>query len=310
MKRYAAFAPYGILLALCLTSARAGEPATLVPPNLDALAARSIGPTNMSGRVTAIAVVEKRPATQYVASASGGLWKTVNNGITWKPVFDQEKTVALGDVAVAASNPEVVWAGTGEANARNSVSSGDGVYKSMDGGKTWKNMGLRDSQHVGRIVIHPKDPDVVYVAALGHLWGSNKKRGLFKTTDGGQTWETIKYINDETGFIDLAMDPTDCETQDDRRRQNVGEAHQRNARPAHWPLRGQYLPHGPAHPLRRRADRPDDDPHRPRPAGKEQRSTGQRRHLPLGRQGRDVEQGERPLPPAVLLRAGPRRSER
>jgi photosystem II stability/assembly factor-like uncharacterized protein len=212
MKRHAAVARYGLVLLLLPVPARAAEPAALAPPDLDALAARPLGPGNMSGRVTALAVVEKRPATQYVGSASGGLWKTVNNGITWKPVFDQQKIASIGDVAVAPSDPEVVWVGTGEANARNSVSWGDGVYKSVDGGKTWKNMGLRDSRHIGRIVIHPKDPEVVYVAALGHLWGPNKERGLFKTTDGGSTWAAVKYIDDETGFIDLSMDPSDPQT--------------------------------------------------------------------------------------------------
>jgi photosystem II stability/assembly factor-like uncharacterized protein len=212
MKRAAAVALYGIVLVFFAAAGRAAEPATLAPPNLEALAARSLGPANMGGRVTAIAVVEKRPATQYVAAASGGLWKTVNNGINWKPVFDREKIASIGDVAVAPSNPDVVWVGTGEANLRNSVSWGDGVYKSVDGGRTWKHMGLRDSHHVGRIVIHPRNPDVVYVAALGHAWGPNRERGLFKTTDGGRTWQAVKYVNDDTGFIDLAMDPSAPET--------------------------------------------------------------------------------------------------
>jgi photosystem II stability/assembly factor-like uncharacterized protein len=212
MTRQVFVALYGIAIAFVSAPARAAGPAALAPPDLAVLAARPIGPANMGGRVTAVAVVEKRPATQYVATASGGLWKTVNNGTTWQPVFDREKTASIGDVAVAPSNPEVVWVGTGEANARNSVSRGDGVYKSLDGGKTWKNMGLRDSHHVGRVVIHPTNPDVVYVAALGHLWGPNKERGLFKTTDGGATWETVKFLNDDTGFIDLAMDPSDPQT--------------------------------------------------------------------------------------------------
>jgi photosystem II stability/assembly factor-like uncharacterized protein len=184
-----------------------------LPADFDkAIAARPIGPANMSGRVTAIAVVEKRPATMYVGAASGGVWKTVNNGITWTPVFDGQKSHSIGDVAVAPSNAEIVWVGTGESNARNSVSWGDGVYKSVDGGKTWQNMGLRDTQHIGRIIIHPTNPDVVYVAALGHIWAPNKERGLFRTTDGGKTWECVKFIDEETGFIDLAMDPNDAET--------------------------------------------------------------------------------------------------
>jgi photosystem II stability/assembly factor-like uncharacterized protein len=182
------------------------------PRMLDVFVARPLGPATTGGRVVDVAVVEGRPATMYVASASGGLWKTVNNGTTWTAVFDHEATVSLGAVAVAPSNPEVVWVGTGEANARNSVSWGDGVYKSTDGGKTWKNMGLRDSAHVGRIVIHPRNPDVVYVAALGRLWAPNPERGLYKTTDGGRTWARVMSLGDDTGFIDLALDPSDPET--------------------------------------------------------------------------------------------------
>jgi photosystem II stability/assembly factor-like uncharacterized protein len=189
----------------------AGETSSLVPGFLKTLKPRSIGPANMSGRIVDVAVYEKRPSIMYVASASGGLWKTVNNGITFQPVFERESSVALGAVALAQSNPEIVWVGTGENNARNSVSWGDGVYKSTDGGKTWKNMGLKDSQHIGRIVIHPTNPDIVYVAALGHLWGPNKERGLYKTSDGGKSWKQVKFINDDTGFIDLVMDPSDPE---------------------------------------------------------------------------------------------------
>jgi photosystem II stability/assembly factor-like uncharacterized protein len=210
MKRCAVIALCGIILLF--VPIRAADPKTLTPPDLTALAARSIGPANMSGRITAVAVVANRPAVQYISAASGGLWKTVNNGTTWTPVFEDEKSASIGDVAVAPSNPDIVWVGTGEANARNSVSWGDGVYKSTNAGKTWKNMGLRDSHHIGRVVIHPKNPDVVYVAALGHVWGPNKERGLYKTTDGGKTWEQIKYPGEDTGFIDLVMDPSDPET--------------------------------------------------------------------------------------------------
>jgi photosystem II stability/assembly factor-like uncharacterized protein len=173
---------------------------------------RCIGPSVMSGRITDVAVVEKKPSVIYVASASGGLWKTVNNGATWTAVFEREATASLGAVAVSQSHPDVVWVGTGEANPRNSVSWGDGVYKSTNGGKTWQNMGLVDSHHIGRIVIHPTDPDIVYVAALGHLWGPNKVRGLYKTTDGGVSWQLSKYLDENTGFIDVAMDPNDPDT--------------------------------------------------------------------------------------------------
>src|SRR5262249_54948685 len=143
---------------------------------------------------------------------SGGLWKTVNNGTTWTPVFDRQSTLCLGAVAVAPSDPNVVWVGTGEANARNSVSWGDGVYKSTDAGKTWTHVGLRDSHHIGRIAIHPNNPEIVYVAALGHLWGPNRERGLYKTTDGGRSWQQVKFINEDTGFIDVALDPGEPDT--------------------------------------------------------------------------------------------------
>jgi photosystem II stability/assembly factor-like uncharacterized protein len=166
----------------------------------------------MGGRVTGLAVAEGRPSPVYVATASGGLWKTDDGGARWSAVFDREATVSLGDVAVAPSDPSVVWVGTGEANPRNSVSWGDGVYKSTDAGKTWHNMGLRQSGHVGRVVIHPTDPNVVYVAALGLLWGPNKERGLYKTADGGRTWRQVKFLDADTGFVDLVMDAADPET--------------------------------------------------------------------------------------------------
>lgn len=179
---------------------------------LNAVPVRELGPANMGGRVTALAVAESRPRTMYVGTAAGGLWKTVNNGTTWKAVFEHETTASVGDVAVAPSNPDVVWVGTGEANPRNSVSWGDGVYRSVDGGKTWQRRGLRETAHIGRVLIHPASPDLVYVAALGRVWGANRLRGVFKTADGGQSWQNVFYVNDDTGAIDLAMDPSDPET--------------------------------------------------------------------------------------------------
>ena len=150
---------------------------------------RSIGPATMGGRIVALAICESDPSTYWVATASGGLLKTTNNGITFEHQFDRESTVSIGDVEVAPSDPKLVWVGTGENNPRNSVSYGDGVYKSIDGGKTWKNMGLKKSFQIGRIAIHPTDPAVVYVGALGRLYGPNEERGLYKTTDGGKTWK-------------------------------------------------------------------------------------------------------------------------
>ncbi len=173
---------------------------------------RCVGPASMGGRITALAVFEADPSCYYAATASGGLLKTVNNGVTFEHQFDKEATVSIGDVAVAPSDRNIVWVGTGENNPRNSVSFGDGVYKSVDGGKSWQHMGLRKTFQIGRIAIHPKDPNVVYVGALGRLYGPNEDRGLFKTTDGGKTWDKIHYIDDKTGVIDLALHPTDPDT--------------------------------------------------------------------------------------------------
>jgi photosystem II stability/assembly factor-like uncharacterized protein len=188
-------------------------PDCTIPNNwIEALNWRCIGPANMGGRITAISVCEGDPTTYWVATASGGLLKTINNGISFQHQFDRESTVSIGDVCVAPSDRNIVWVGTGEANPRNSVSFGDGVYKSTDGGKTWKNMGLKKTFQIGRIKIHPKNPNIVYVGALGRLYGPNEERGLFKTTNGGETWDKILYLDDKTGVIDLQMHPTDPET--------------------------------------------------------------------------------------------------
>jgi photosystem II stability/assembly factor-like uncharacterized protein len=173
---------------------------------------RCIGPASMGGRITDISVFEADPTTYYVATASGGLLKTVNAGTTFEHQFDKETTVSIGAVCVAPSNRDIVWIGTGENNPRNSVSYGDGVYKSTDGGKTWKNMGLKETFQIGRIAVHPKNPDVVYVAALGRLWGPNPERGLYKTTDGGNTWERVLYVDDKTGCLEVKLHPSDPDT--------------------------------------------------------------------------------------------------
>ena len=177
-----------------------------------ALQWRCIGPAAMGGRITAISVYEADPTTYWVATASGGLLKTTNNGTTFEHQFDREASVSIGDVCVAPSDKNIVWVGTGENNPRNSVSYGDGVYKSTDGGKTWKNMGLKQSFQIGRIAIHPKNPDIVYVGALGRLYGPNPERGVFKTTDGGKTWEKVLYFDENTGCIDLRIHPTEPDT--------------------------------------------------------------------------------------------------
>ena len=176
---------------------------------LDGLTFRNIGPANMSGRFVDIAVVESDPYVYYAASATGGVYKTENNGVTFEPVFEKEATHSVGDIAVHQKEPNVVWVGTGERANRQSSSWGDGVYKSTDGGETWTNVGLRDTKHIGRIVLHPDDTDVVYVAAMGHLWGANDERGLYKSTDGGRSWKRTLFIDDVTGIVDVAMDPSD-----------------------------------------------------------------------------------------------------
>ncbi len=173
-----------------------------------------VGPTNVSGRCTDIAVVTPRGKsyTIYVGTASGGVWKTVNEGTTWEPVFEKEASTSIGDVALAPSNPDIVWVGTGEANIFRSSQAGVGIYKSTDAGKTWKHMGLADTNTIARIVVHPENPDVVYVAASGHEWTNNEERGVYKTTDGGTSWEKILYIDEMTGAIDLVMDPSNHDT--------------------------------------------------------------------------------------------------
>ncbi len=173
-----------------------------------------LGPTNVSGRSTDIAVVTPKGKryTIYVATASGGVWKTDNEGTTWEPIFDQEASTSIGDVTLAPTDDNIIWVGTGEPNIFRSSMAGCGVYKSTDGGKTWRHMGLTDTHTIARIVIHPEDPDIVYVAASGHEWTDNSERGVYKTTDGGETWSKVLYINERTGAIDLVMDPSDPET--------------------------------------------------------------------------------------------------
>jgi len=171
------------------------------------------GPTNVGGRCIDVAVVPPKGKnyTMYVASASGGLWKTENEGTTWSPVFEQGASTAIGDVAIAPSNPDIVWIGTGEANIFRSSQAGCGVYKSTDAGKSWLHMGLEDTYTIPRILIHPKNPDIVYVASSGHEWTNNTERGVYKTTDGGKTWSKILFVSNDAGTIDLVMDPTNSE---------------------------------------------------------------------------------------------------
>ncbi|MEE3372183.1 MAG: hypothetical protein VX346_22805 [Planctomycetota bacterium] len=173
---------------------------------------RSVGPRKQGGRIEAVAAHPSNPTTFYVGAGSGNLWKTVNNGTTWSPIFDAESTFAIGDIAVAPSDPNVVWVGTGEVLMARSSYAGTGVFKSVDAGQTWHNMGLPESHHIGRVLIDPQNADVVYVAVIGHLYTTNRERGLYKTTDAGQSWQKVLFIDDQTGVIDLAMDPTDSNT--------------------------------------------------------------------------------------------------
>lgn len=172
---------------------------------------RSVGPANMGGRIDDIEAVESDPAVIYVGGASSGVWKTENNGTTWAPVFDAQPNLSIGDIAVAPSNPSIVWVGTGESNQRQSSTYGGGIFKSTDAGRTWTSMGLPDSGSTGRIVVDPRNADVVYIAVAGDLFKPHPERGLYKTTDGGKTWTKSKFVDDDTGFIDVAMDPSNSQ---------------------------------------------------------------------------------------------------
>jgi len=168
---------------------------------------RNIGPGGMSGRVTSIDVVHSNPDIMYAGTASGGLWKSTSGGIKWAPIFEDEATASIGAVAIQQSNPSVIWVGTGEGNPRNSLNGGYGIYKSLDGGKNWILMGLEKTRHIHRVIIDPTNPNTVYAAAIGSPWGEHPERGVYKTTDGGKTWNKILYTNQKSGAADLVMDP-------------------------------------------------------------------------------------------------------
>lgn len=168
---------------------------------------REIGPANPGGRITDIEGVESNPFVVYAGAATGGIWKTENAGTTWEPIFNDQPNASIGDIAISLSNPNILFVGTGEPNNRNSSPWGGGVFKSTDAGETWEFVGLKETNHIGRVLIDSKNPDIVYVAALGHLWGANDERGVFKTIDGGKTWDKVLYLDEKTGVTDLAMDP-------------------------------------------------------------------------------------------------------
>ena len=194
-----------LLLALFCASISMGQQLTM--EQLENLKPRNIGPGGMSGRVTSIDAVHDNPEVMYVGTASGGLWKSTSGGIKWAPIFDKQITASVGAVAIQQSNPSVVWVGTGEGNPRNSLNGGYGVFKTLDGGKTWKSMGLEKTRHIHKILIDPTDPNTVYVGAIGSPWGAHEERGVYKTTDGGKSWRRILFSNNTSGVADMVMDP-------------------------------------------------------------------------------------------------------
>jgi photosystem II stability/assembly factor-like uncharacterized protein len=200
MKRF-----LSLLMLICIATLSAQDFSMDMVKNMKP---RNIGPGGMSGRVTAIDVVTSNTDIMYAGTASGGLWKSNSGGITWEPIFDNEVTASIGAVEIQQSNPSVIWVGTGEGNPRNSLNGGYGIYKSLDGGKNWMAMGLEKTRHIHRIIIDPTNPDVVYVGAIGSPWGEHPERGVYKTTDGGKTWNNILFANNKTGVADLIMDPS------------------------------------------------------------------------------------------------------
>ena len=174
---------------------------------LDGLSARNIGPAAVGGRIAAIDVVASDPQRIYIGAATGGVWASSNGGLNWEPIFDDEAVASIGALAINQSNPDIIWVGTGESNVRNSTSIGAGIYKSVDGGQNWQRMGLERTERIDRIALHPTNPDIVYVAALGHLWGENPERGIYRTADGGQSWKQILYVDETTGGTDVKLDP-------------------------------------------------------------------------------------------------------
>ncbi len=200
-----------LLVLVASASVALAQGPQLASPLFSSLSWRNIGPTALGGHVDRIVVgrVKGKPDQIYVTGTTGGVFKSTTGGISWKPVFDEVNAMmSIGDVAVAPSNANIVWIGTGE-SSNSPYYWGDGLYKSVDGAKTWTNVGLRETRHIGRILVHPSNPDIVWVAAQGHEWGSNPDRGIYKTTDGGRSWRKVLYVDENTGANDIVIDPTD-----------------------------------------------------------------------------------------------------
>ena len=209
MKKLTAVMMLMSLVCFTLQAAEDDQVGVMSDKLFSGLTLRSIGPAYMSGRIADIAIDANDPSTWFVAVGSGGVWKTENAGITWQPIFDHQAVFSTGDVTIDPSNSNIVWVGTGENNGGRHLSFGDGVYRSLDGGKTWKNMGLAGSEHISDIIIHPTDSNTVWVSSQGPLWTKGGQRGLFKTTDGGETWKNVLKTDQWTGVTSLVIDSRD-----------------------------------------------------------------------------------------------------
>lgn len=207
LRRRAMFLPNGLLAVLLASLHLTVTAAPLDSDLLGGLEARNVGPAAMSGRISALDALHADPNFMVAGAGTGGVWISENGGLNWRPVFDSEAVASVGALAINQKNPDIIWVGTGESNVRNSTSIGAGVYKSMDGGDSWQLMGLQNSERIDRIALHPDDPDTAYVAALGTLWGPNAERGVFRTTDGGKSWDKVLYVDSTTGATDVKMDP-------------------------------------------------------------------------------------------------------
>jgi photosystem II stability/assembly factor-like uncharacterized protein len=206
--------PYTVIsgLVFCGAAAAQDQAVPITSDMLKELYFRSIGPAVTGGRIHDVEALPDDPSTIYLATASGGIWKSTNKGTTWTAIFEDQPVSTFGDVAIAPSNSQIIWAGTGEQNNRQSTSWGNGVYRSTDGGATWTHLGLDETRHIGEVIVHPENPAIVYVAALGNLWTPSDSRGVFRTTDGGQNWSRVLFVNEYTGVVEMVMDPSDPST--------------------------------------------------------------------------------------------------